>query len=287
MKECMYYDNVRNGVVVCKLCPKQCTIKPGCLGICRVRENHDGKLYSVNHTRVSACALDPVEKKPLRHFIPGSKVLSVGSWGCNLHCKYCQNWQLAHGIPETEDMSPEKTVALALELKDRGDNCIGIAYTYSEPLMRYEYVYETAVLAREAGLKNVLVTNGYINEEPLRQLLPYIDAMNIDVKSFSNNFYWETCLGTLEPVKQTVEIAQKYCHVEISTLLVSGLNDSDTEIQNLVNWLEGINKDIPLHLNRYYPNYKMQLAPTPVKTLERARDIAKSRLSSVYVGNIG
>lgn len=282
----MFWHRKENGLVFCELCPKGCSIRSGHRGFCRVRENREDKLFSLNYGKVSSSALDPMEKKPLYHFYPGSLILSLGTVGCNLRCGFCQNWQIAHEDPQTQELSPEQAVQLTLEQKAKGLPCVGIAYTYSEPLMWYEYVYDTSRQAQEKGLKNVLVTNGYVLEEPLRKLLPYIDAMNIDVKAFTDKYYQDHCLGHLEPVKRTVEIASKHCHVELTTLLVPGLNDSAEEINHLVDWVAGLNPDIPLHLSRYFPNYKFDLPTTPVEVMQRAYAIAKEKLNHVYLGNL-
>jgi len=283
--EVMFYDKGPGSRTDCKVCPRLCNIAPGKRGFCRVRENRDGTLYATNYGQCSSYAMDPIEKKPLYHFYPGSLIFSLGTVGCNLRCGFCQNWTIAHADPPTFYLSPEQAVELALEQRERGRPCVGLAYTYSEPFMWYEYVYDTAKLAREAGLKNVLVTNGYVNEEPLEELLPFVDAMNIDVKAFTDQFYRSTCAGRLDPVLRTVEQAHKCCHVEITTLLVTGLNDSPEEINRLVDWLAGLDPDIPLHFSRYFPNYKMELPPTPERTLLQARDIARRKLRYVYIGN--
>ncbi|MCL2336209.1 MAG: AmmeMemoRadiSam system radical SAM enzyme [Firmicutes bacterium] len=270
----------------CLVCPRLCHIPPGRRGFCRVRENRDGVLYAVNYGQCAAQALDPMEKKPLYHFYPGSLILSLGAAGCNLHCGFCQNWQLAQGDPPAVYLAPEQAVALALRQQEAGHPCVGLAYTYSEPFMWYEYVYDTAILARQAGLKNVLVTNGYINEAPLLALLPYIDAMNIDVKAFTDDFYHRHCAGSLAPVLHTVETAVKrHCHVEITTLLVPGLNDSEAEVARLSGWLAALHPEIPLHFSRYFPNYRMHLPPTPLESLSRARETALQKLRYVYIGN--
>ncbi|HWI54821.1 MAG TPA: radical SAM protein, partial [Desulfobacteria bacterium] len=190
---------------------------------------------------------------------------------------------IAHGKPDTVTVSPEKLIAAASNSKEKS---VGIAYTYSEPLMWYEFVYDTAKEARAAGLKNVLVTNGFVNPEPLKEIIPLIDAMNIDVKGFSDSYYNEACVGELHPVLETVELASKHCHVEITTLLVTGLNDSPDEISQLVDWLAGVDPEIPLHFSRYFPNYQMELPPTPISTMEMARDIAQRKLNYVYLGNL-
>ena len=283
--EVFFYDKSDDGRTFCKVCPKLCNIRPGHRGYCRVRENRDGVLYAVNYGQCTSSGIDPIEKKPLYHFYPGSFILSLGTVGCNLTCGFCQNWEIAHGDPATAYMSPEEAVKAALAARDKGIPNVGLAYTYSEPFMWYEYVYDTSKLAGEKGLKNVLVTNGYVNEEPLRAILPYIDAMNIDVKGFTERYYRETCAGRLEPVLKTVEIAARECHVEITTLLVPGLNDSPGEIESLARWLAGIDRNIPLHFSRYFPNYKFRLEPTPVQTMLMAREIALQHLRYVYIGN--
>ncbi|SHJ13127.1 AmmeMemoRadiSam system radical SAM enzyme [Desulfofundulus thermosubterraneus] len=285
MQEALFYEKGDDGRTFCRLCPRLCNIRDGHTGFCRVRKNQQGILYTLNYGRVSSYALDPIEKKPLYHFYPGSDILSLGSVGCNLRCGFCQNWQIAHADPHTLYLSPAQAVAAAKEQIARGYPNVGLAYTYNEPFMWYEYVYDTARLAREEGLKNVLVTNGYVNEEPLRQILPCIDAMNIDVKGFTDEYYRGTCAGHLEPVLRAVEIAHEHCHVELTTLLVPGLNDSEEEIRRLVDWVAGLDPDIPLHFSRYFPNYKFDLPPTPLETLQKAREIALEKLRYVYIGN--
>lgn len=287
MHKAMFWHKKEDGAVFCQLCPKGCSIRNGHKGFCRVRENKEGNLYTLNYARISSYGLDPIEKKPLYHFYPKTLILSLGTVGCNLRCGFCQNWQIAHEDPETRELQPRGAVSLALEQREAGRNCIGIAYTYSEPFMWYEYVYDTSRLAREKGLKNVLVTNGYVREEPLKRILPYIDAMNIDVKGFTDKYYRDNCVGRLEPVIKTVEMAQARCHVEITTLLVPGLNDSAKEISRLVDWVEAMNPDIPVHFTRYFPNYKFDLPPTPVETMYRAYELAREKLSYVYLGNLG
>ncbi len=279
----MYFDKIEDSKVHCYLCPHNCVIKPGHLGACRARKNIEGELYSMNYGHVTSMAIDPIEKKPLNRFEPGSLILSAGTFGCNLKCSFCQNWTIAHDDADTVEVSPGELVS-----KAKGyDGNIGIAYTYNEPSIWYEYVLETSKLARQEGLKNVLVTNGFISREPLEELLPYVDAMNIDVKAFSNSFYVDICKATLENVKSTVEIAAKKCHVEGTTLVVPDLNDSPEEIGELSKWLASISTEIPLHLSRYFPNYKMTDKPaTPVETLLKAREAAQEHLKYVYLGNV-
>lgn len=283
MREAMFYEKGERGSVECSLCPHRCAIAPGRSGLCRVRKNVDDALYSTNYGRVSSLNMDPIEKKPLYHFYPGSPIFSVGSFGCNFRCKFCQNWQIAQvsEVP-TEFIPAEELVKIA---KSQPGN-IGIAYTYNEPTIWYEYVIECAELAKKEGLKNVLVTNGFIELKPLEQLLPYVDAMNIDVKAYTEDFYKSIAAGSLSAVKRTVERALESCHVEITTLLIPGLNDEDEEIEALSRWLSELSRDIPLHLTRYFPQYRMNRPPTPVDTLKRARDIARRYLNYVYTGNV-
>jgi len=284
MREAMYWTS-EGETVKCKLCPHNCSITEDGIGVCRVRRNLKNKLYSLNYGKISSIALDPIEKKPLSRFYPGMNILSIGSLGCNLKCSYCQNWSIAHADPATINAEPEQLVKKAVELKD--DDNIGIAFTYNEPSIWFEFVYDTVKLSIKEGLKNVLVTNGFINNKPLEEILPYIHAMNIDVKAFNNQYYRDICKGTLEDVKRTVEISAPKCHVEITTLIVPGLNDNDKEIEQLASWLGKINPEIPIHFCRYFPNYKMKdKQSTPRQTLEKAKEIAEKYLKYVYIGNI-
>ncbi len=267
--------------VICNLCPHRCLIGEGKTGLCRQRRNEDGVLVAEGYGNVSSIALDPIEKKPLYHFYPGSQILSIGGLWCNLNCKFCQNWHIAHEEQFTKYTRPEDIVERAVEL-----DSIGIAYTYNEPIIWYEYIYDTAKLARERGLKNVLITNGFINREPLEGILPYIDAMNIDVKAFNDDFYRKVCAGSLSPVKDAVAISSSVCHVEITTLIIGGLNDSPNEIEALAKWISRIDDNIPLHLSRYYPNYKLDIATTPRETMLNLRSIVKEYLPFVYIGNL-
>jgi len=284
MQEAMYY-RLYGQKILCSLCPKGCVIGEGQTGFCRVRKNIGNKLYTQNYAACSSCALDPIEKKPLYHFYPGKFILSLGTWGCNFSCTFCQNWQIAQDTPNTKLLMPDSAVEMAKRYESQGN--IGIAYTYSEPSVWYEYVLDTAKAVGCAGLKNVLVTNGFINAEPLQGLLPYLDALNIDVKAFNNEFYHTVCAGGLESVKRTVELAASVCHVEITTLLVPGLNDEMTEIDRLARWLAGISPNIPLHFSRYFPNHKMDRPPTPKSTMKMAQHTAQQYLNYVYLGNLG
>lgn len=284
-KLAMYFNKIENSKVHCYLCPHNCVIKPDELGACRARKNINGDLYSMNYGKVTSGGLDHIEKKPLYNFYPGSMILSVGTFGCNLKCSFCQNWTIAHENPRTSDITPQELVEKAEELITNGN--IGIAYTYNEPSIWYEFVYETAKLAKRRGLRNILVTNGFISREPLEEILPYIDAMNIDVKGYTDSFYKQICRGGLEAVKQTVEIAAGKTHVEVTTLVIPDLNDAMEEIDEMSKWLASISKDIPLHLSRFFPNYKMlDRAPTSLATLEKAKDKALEHLNYVYLGNV-
>jgi pyruvate formate lyase activating enzyme len=283
MHEALYYKPHQHGVS-CELCPKGCVVQEGQTGFCRVRQNIGGKLYTQNYAVCSAYAVDPIEKKPLYHFYPGSNIVSLGTWGCNFSCTFCQNWQIAQGSPETVELMPEKAVAAALA---QGKQNVGIAYTYSEPSVWYEYILDTAKLVRQAGLKNVLVTNGFINPKPLDELLPYLDALNIDVKAFNDTFYQKVCSGRLNDVKRTVELAAAACHVEVTTLLIPGQNDDREELAALAKWLAALSPSIPLHFSRYFPNYKMAEPPTPPATMEMAWQTAREFLEYVYLGNMG
>ncbi|KUO70330.1 MAG: radical SAM protein [Clostridia bacterium BRH_c25] len=289
LKEAMHYERLEGHKVICRLCPHECTIAPGKFGVCRVRNNIEGTLYTHNYGKISAVAMDPVEKKPLYHFFPGKYVLSLGTVGCNFRCSFCQNHHIAQRGAE-EKMGAgalyEASEGYLLSLCRQEEDCIGIAYTYNEPTIWYEYVLETARYIKDKGYKNILVTNGYINEKAISALLPYIDAMNIDVKGFTEEYYRDICGGSLEHVKRTVETAAVQCHVEVTTLIVPGRNDSEKEMDKLSKWLAAINPAIPLHLSRYFPMYKMEEEPTPAETLKTLKKAASSNLEYVYIGNL-
>ncbi len=287
MIKAQHWEKIDDNTVQCNLCPHHCKIKENNAGICRIRKNLQGILYSMNYGKITAANIDPIEKKPLYHFYPNSSVLSLGTYGCNFHCQFCQNWQIAHGNPQTRKADAEDIVELAVR-EHRKHNSIGIAYTYSEPMVWFEYIKDIAPGIIENNLKNILVTNGFIEEKPLSEILPYISAMNIDVKGFTSKFYKNTVKGEYLPVLKTAEKAKKSnCHIEITTLLIPGLNDSTEEIENLTKWIcNSLGKDTPLHFSRYFPNYKLDIEPTPVETLEKAREIALKRLEYVYIGNV-
>ena len=281
MKEALYYTKACNLAVICNLCPHNCRIKDGGVGLCLNRKNIDGALFSLNYTRITSAAVDPIEKKPLYHFFPAQSILSFGTSGCSFKCDFCQNASIAFSGPDiTEKMSPLECIMLA---KQKGAKMI--AYTYNEPYIWFEHVMECAALAKKEGMLNVLVTNGYYNEAPFRELLPYIDAMNIDLKAFSDDFYKTYCKAELNPVLRTIEEAYLKTHIEITTLLIPGLNDKDGELERLRDFLSGLSPDIPYHISKYFPRNKMRISETSEDILERAYRIAKKKLSYVYVGN--
>ena len=286
--EAMFYEKLENKRVHCYLCPHNCSIPIDGRGLCGVRKNIGGILYSLNYGEISSIGVDPIEKKPLNRFHPGSLILSVGSVGCNLKCPFCQNHSIAQVKPEeinTHQTSSDEIIAKAISLKEQGN--IGIAYTYNEPSIWYEFVYETAKKAKENGLLNVLVTNGYISEEPLKQILPYIDAMNIDLKAFNDKFYRELVKGGLEEVKATIQRSAAECHVEVTTLVIPGWNDSVEEMEEMAQWLASLSPEIPLHLSRYFPKYEMTDRPTtPLKSLIELKQTAERYLEYVYLGNV-
>ena len=286
MREARYYTKLKEGDnLQCQLCSHNCIIAPGKTGRCRVRKNEQSRLITINYGLCSSLALDPIEKKPLYHFFPGYNILSLGSFGCNLSCGFCQNWEISQRVEEGRILRPEDIVIL---LKEIEENCCGVAYTYSEPSVWFEFVEDSSRLVQASGFKNVLVTNGMLNEVPLRDLLEFIDALNIDLKAFTEEFYRKQLGGSLKQVLKTIEICQESGkHLEITTLLIPGLNDSRTEIKSLAKWLSELSADIPLHLSRCFPRYKFNRPATPFKTLLEAREIAREYLNYVYLGNLG
>lgn len=278
------FERLGEGVVRCFLCPHHCRLKDGQVGICRVRSNQDGNLLTYNYGEITSLALDPIEKKPLYHFYPGTYILSAGSFGCNLGCSFCQNYSIAHGNPPSAYTAAEKLA----EITDSccRDGSIGLAFTYNEPSIWYEYIMDVAPRLKELGMQTVMVTNGFIEKQPLEDLLTCIDAFNIDVKGFNDHFYPQMCKGRLEPVKETVERAIGRAHVEITTLLIPGQNDDEVEIRALAQWLASLDRQTVLHLSKYHPDYKLDLPPTPEATLNRAREIALEDLDFVFTGNL-
>lgn len=267
--------------VQCGLCPHHCKILPGKSGICRSRINEDNKLFAIDYGETTSVALDPIEKKPLYHFFPGSRILSIACNSCNMRCPFCQNWSISQEQAPTQYLSPEMLLKI---FKDHGG--IGISYTYTEPIVWFEYLLDAGRIIRENGGKNVLVTNGMINAEPLNELLPLIDAMNIDLKSIRPPVYQKKLGGDLAAVKRTIETSYRRCHIEITNLLVTGLNDKEEDIRQLIDYVASVGRDIPLHLSRYYPNYKYTRTPTSLGIMENALAWARERLDFVYLGNV-
>lgn len=272
--------------MICELCFHRCDLSEGQTGFCRARACQDGKIVPLNYGKITSIALDPIEKKPLRRFHPGSKILSVGSFGCNLRCPFCQNYEISMSGEkelETAELSPEALADKALELRLYGN--IGVAYTYNEPLVGYEYVRDCASLVHERGMVNVLVTNGTIDEAPWRTLVPLIDAVNIDLKGFTPEWY-QRLGGNLEAVKSSISLAAERCHVEVTTLLVPGENDSAEEVTALAQWLASVDRNIPLYLSRFFSRYRMiDRPPTSVERMYQLVDVARAYLSFVYTGN--
>lgn len=275
-----YFKKENEKTLRCTLCPHYCLIKDSKTGICQVRKNIDGKLYSLNYSQISSLSIDPVEKKPLYHYYPGEKVLSIGSWGCNLSCSFCQNWQISQKKPSIKEYQPQEIVDYALE-----NNIKLIAYTYSEPIVFYEYMLKTAKIAQKNGIKNIMVSNGFINQKAFRELVPFIEAANIDLKAFNDQFYQKKCNGALEAVKNTIEIAAAKIHLEITNLIIRDLNDNLKELEKMFKWLAAVNKNIPLHLSRYYPAYKLNNRATDLQVMKKSYLKAKNHLNHVYLGN--
>ncbi len=286
-KEGLFWSPTPRGTK-CLICPNECIIKEGESGTCRNRVNHEGKLYSIAYGNPCAVNIDPIEKKPLNHFLPGSKAFSIATAGCNLACMNCQNWTISQSSPkETHnfDLMPDRLIADTIANK-----CQSIAYTYSEPISYYEYTFDSAKLARQQGIKNVMVTAGYINEEPLRNLCKYIDAANVDLKSFSNDIYMKLSGGELQPILNTLKImAEMGVWLEITNLVVPGWTDNMDMIKRMCHWLvdNGL-ANYPLHFSRFHPDYKLtQLSATPVAVLTQAREIALAAgIKYVYIGNV-
>ena len=272
-------------MVVCEICPHHCRLEAGEVGKCRARINDGKKITALNYGAITSIALDPIEKKPLYRFFPGSRILSVGSYGCNLNCPFCQNYEIsmADSTFPTRKILPDQLAALAAELVPQGN--IGVAFTYNEPFISYEFVRDTSELLKNRGLKSVLVTNGTVAPAALKKILPLIDAMNIDLKGFSQEIY-SLLGGYFETVRKTIEIAAQSCHVEVTSLIVPTMNDSAEAMDAEAKWLASLSKDLPLHISRFFPRYKVtNLPPTPVKKIYELVDVAKRHLNFVYPGN--
>jgi len=279
----LFYEKESEDKVRCTLCPRYCLIPLGGKGFCKTRYNHEGELVLLNKDRYCGLHYDPIEKKPLYHLSPNNIIFSIGSFGCNFNCEFCQNHQIV-SYPKysgtfTQEFILEKAVA---------NGSIGLAYTYNEPTVWYEGMLSLAqqLKKRNEGYKNVVVTNGSINEEPLLRLLPYVDGMNIDLKSIREDFYQKYCDGHLQPVLKTIALAAQKTHVEITTLLIEPLNTSPEEIKNIATTIAEIDDGIPLHLSRYFPCHRMYLPPTAIQTMVQTKEIAKRYLKYVYIGNV-
>jgi pyruvate formate lyase activating enzyme len=288
MQEARYYTKAPENKTLCSLCPHHCLIPENEAGKCRVRINRNGVLYSGVYGQIAAIQTDPVEKKPLYHFYPGSTMLSIGTAGCNLHCDFCQNYGLAQLEPyhssRNKHLTPGQLVNLAL---GNGENT-GIAYTYNEPVVFFEMMMDTAKIARAAGLKNAVISNGFIQPDPLSELLKTTDAFNIDLKAFNDIFYKKVTGGRLKPVLNTLKmIHESGRHLEITLLVIPGLNDSPDEFNRMLDWIAGqLSPEIPLHLSRYFPSWKMNLPPTPLDVLQKLAQLARWKLQFVYTGNV-
>jgi pyruvate formate lyase activating enzyme len=283
-----YFTSLEGGEIRCELCPRQCRVPKGKRGLCRVRENRDGKYYSLVYGAPCAVHLDPIEKKPFFHVLPATQSFSLATAGCNLQCKFCQNWEISQASPEevySYDVSPELAVKKAKEMGARS-----IAYTYVEPTIFYEYMLDIGLLARKAGLLNVCHSNGFINPEPLRDLCKVMDAANIDLKGFTETFYRDLCNGELSPILETLKILKKEkVHLEITNLVIPTMNDEMSVVREMCIWVrKELGPDTPVHFSRFYPLYKLRsLPPTPVSTLDKVRAVALSAgLEYVYIGNI-
>ena len=282
LKEAAFYQALPDNRVQCDLCPAECKLDEGKAGICGCRFNKQGKLFTDNYGEVVTLAVDPIEKKPLYHFYPGTEILSTGANGCNLGCLHCQNWNISQTKIQTEYVAPETLVVMA----QRHDS-IGVAFTYTEPMIWYEYIMDAAPLLHQAGLKVVLVSNGYIMPEPLATMVEHIDAANVDLKSMRPEFYAKICKGKLEPVLQTIKtLAASPVHLEVTNLLIPGQNDSDGDISELVDFVASLSEDIPLHLSAYHPQYKLNVEATTADTMLRALGLARKKLKHVFLGNV-
>ncbi|MGC9517712.1 MAG: AmmeMemoRadiSam system radical SAM enzyme [Methanomicrobiales archaeon] len=286
-KEAILYDKL-NGNVNCHVCARTCIIAKDKLGFCQTRKNYDGTLKTLIYAAVSSLGVDPIEKKPLFHFYPGTEVLSLGTVGCNFRCRYCQNWTISQATIEESNLreiTPEQAIDLCIKYNSKS-----IAWTYNEPTIWLEYTHDSAKLAKKEDIKTVYVTNGYMTEDSLEVMAPYLDAANIDLKGMSNKFYKDLCSARLEPVLDTIKgMYEKNIHIEITNLLIPGYNDSEEDIKRLVNFItEEVGIEVPLHFTRFFPHYQMQeVPPTPMKSMEQAYKIAKEAgIRYVYMGNI-
>lgn len=283
-----YQNRLSDNKVQCTICPRNCKLDEGQAGFCQIRKNVNGKVVLTSYGYNTGLSVDPIEKKPLYHFYPDTKVLSFGTLGCNMGCQFCQNWHISKSKadPKINETSPEKIVSLATQL-----GCKSVAFTYNDPVIFFEYAVDTAKLCRDNGIKTVAVTAGYINPEPRKEFFAYMDAANIDLKAFSEDFYKRNCLAHLEAILDTIKYVKKEtnCWLELTTLLIEGENDSDSEIEQECDWIiENLGDDVPLHFSAFHPAYKfMNKPPTKPSTLLKAYNIAKKAgINYVYTGNI-
>ncbi len=287
MQPASFYTHVDEMTVQCHLCPHECVLPPDHYGKCNTRVNREGSLFTESYGVLSGISTDPIEKKPLYHFLPGRSILSIGSFGCNLSCDFCQNCEISQITPQLISHHPSREpwdiVGKALLHREN----IGLAYTYNEPTVYYEYMVRCASMIKEQKLRNVMVTNGFISKEPLEALLPLIDAFNVDLKSFREEFYRSRTKSHVRPVLETIRrIAESESHLELTFLIIPGLNDSDGEWGDMINWIYNYcGPDAILHVSRYFPRYKLDNPPTPLKTIQRFADLAGERIRYVYPGN--
>lgn len=282
IREAMYYKKLDNNLLQCELCPHYCVIPTGEMGKCRSRKNIAGKLWAINYGKALGISVDPIEKKPFYHFRPGTKILSLGPNSCNLSCRWCQNYQISQFESPTITLSLEELYSRVLR---HNPTTLQLAFTYTEPLTWYEYILDFAVKYPE--VKIALISNGFLNPEPLAQLLPHIAAMNIDLKGFTEGFYKDQCGGSLKPIKDNIRsVFEAGVHLELTLLLIPGLNDNEEELDELTDFIAAISPEIPLHISAYHPTYLTDLPATKVKDVARARQIAQKKLSFVYGGNL-
>jgi pyruvate formate lyase activating enzyme len=298
MKEALLYEKLENKLTRCYLCSHHCKIANQKFGFCGVRQNIDGVLYTHVYGKVIAAHIDPIEKKPLYHFFPGSSAFSIATIGCNFHCGFCQNWEISQSsfsgrkglipqgtVPEVdEELAPQEIITLALK-----NNCKSISYTYTEPTIFFEYAFDTAKLAKEKGLYNSFVTNGFMTKECLQMIKPYLDAANVDLKFFKDSSYKKICAGSLQPVLDSIRLMHDLgIWVEVTTLVVPGENDSEEELTDIAKFIAGIDKNIPWHISRFHPDYKLtDHSPTPEATLKKTQEIGKKAgLTYIYIGNV-
>ena len=290
MKEAMLYESGEDNTVRCHLCNHRCKIREGKRGICGVRENRQGTLYSLVYGKIVAEHIDPIEKKPLYNFLPGSRAYSIGTVGCNFHCKHCQNYEISqypHARGSRIIGTPRTPEAIVQAAEDAG--CASIAYTYTEPTIFFEFAYDTGRLAHQKGIKNVFVSNGYMSAEALDRIAPYLDAINVDLKAFSETTYKDVCGARLAPVLETIQqMKERNVWVEVTTLVIPGLNDAESELRAIAGFVKRVGREVPWHVTAFYPTYKMtDRPPTPAATLRRAREIGLAEgLRYVYEGNV-